>query len=332
MSMILVYIMASLVSLVILVIIIKLLQLKSGNKKVKDELERIAINKLPDIGSVNHLSIIPLVDFHSDDKRLKTEAGVSYLIQADDKKILMDVGFNKGKEHPSPLLHNLNTLGLSLDDLDFIFITHRHLDHVGGMKEQKQNMFSLSQGPVGLPEVPVYSPVPVTASEWNPGPRNEVITEPKILEKGIASIGVIPRNLFIMGYTLENSLAINVEGKGIVLIVGCGHQTIERIVERARFLFDLPIYGIIGGLHYPIKNGRLMIGPLNLQNIGGSHRPPWIGINEQDLASSIQTIKKADAQFVSLSPHDSSDWSIDQFKDAFGDRYHALNVGNEMRI
>jgi len=34
-----------------------------------------------------------------------------------------------------------------------------------------------------------------------------------------------------------------------VLITGCGHSTIQRIVERAEMLFDEPIYGIVGGLH-----------------------------------------------------------------------------------
>jgi 7,8-dihydropterin-6-yl-methyl-4-(beta-D-ribofuranosyl)aminobenzene 5'-phosphate synthase len=330
--MILIYIIAALICIVLLFLAVKLIQLNAGNKKVSREIEITAIRKLPDIGSVKNLSILPLVDFYADDNQLKTEPGVSYLIKADDTTILMDVGFNKNKEHPSPLIHNANSLGVSLNNIDMIFISHLHLDHVGGMKEQKQKIFSLSQGPSELPEIPVYSPVPISASNWNPGPHTEVITEPKVLKNGIASIGVIPRNLFLMGYTLENSLAINVEGKGIVLIVGCGHQTIERIVDRATYLFDLPIYGIIGGLHYPIKHGRVMIGPLNLQNIVGSHRPPWKGINENDITHAVTAIKKVDPQFVSLSPHDSSDWSIDYFRNAFQEKYNNLVVGKEMQI
>jgi len=330
--MIIIYIVLFLIVAISLLFLIKLIQLKAGNKKVSHEIETTNYNKINDIGSVKNLSILPLVDFYADDNQLKTEAGVSYLIKADDTTILMDVGFNKNKEHPSPLVHNINKLGASLDDVDMIFISHLHLDHVGGMKEQKQKMFSLSQGSVHLPEIPVYSPVSISPSHWNPGPNTEVLTEPKVLKKGVASIGVIPRNLFLMGYTLENSLAINVENKGIVLIVGCGHQTIERIIDRATYLFDLPIYGIIGGLHYPIKHGRIMIGPLNLQNIVGSHRPPWNGINEKDLTQAASAIKKVDPEFVSLSPHDSSDWSIDRFRNEFQEAYHDLVVGKEMRI
>ena len=152
----------------------------------------------------------------------------------------MDVGFNRAKQHPSPLLHNMQTLGVSPDDLDYIFFSHLHLDHMGGMREQKTGQFSLSQGPVKLPEITVYAPDTLSPSSWNPGPRVKVIKEPEVLSPGIASIGVIPRNIFLMGYTQENSLAINVAGKGIVLVIGCGHQKIERIIERTRQLFDEP--------------------------------------------------------------------------------------------
>jgi len=160
----------------------------------------------------------------------------------------------------------------------------------------------------------------------------EVVSEPKVIKKGIASIGPIPRFLFLMGYTLEHSLAVNVEGKGIVLIVGCGHQTVERIIERAKSLFDEPVYGIIGGLHFPVNGGRIMIGPLNIQAIVGSDNPPWRGISEQDVMDSIEVIKQEDPQIVSLSAHDSSDWSIARFRETFGDRYRDLKVGEEIVI
>ena len=75
-----------------------------------------------------------------------------------------------------------------------------------------------------------------------------------------------------------------------------------------------------------------MIGPLNLQNIVGSHRPPWNSINENDLTHAVDTLKKADIQFVSLSPHDSSDWSIDRFQNEFREKYHDLIVGKELLI
>jgi len=330
--MIALYIFLVLLSLIALIITKKIFLLSKGKKQADAELDGMKIKKLSSPGTVKALSILPLVDYYTDNSDLKTEPGVSYLISAGNTNILMDVGFNKKKEHPSPLLHNMQTLGVSESDLDMIFFSHLHLDHVGGMNEQREKTFSLSQGPVSMPDLPVYSPVGISASRWNPGPENQVITDPTILKDGIVSIGVIPRYLFLMGHTLENSLAINVAGKGIVLIIGCGHQTIERIIERTQALFDEPIHAIIGGLHYPVNGGRIMIGPLNIQRIVGSDRPPWISIRESDVKSAIAAIKKVSPKIIALSPHDSSDWCIDQFKQAFGNTYVDVKVGQKIEI
>ena len=321
--MVFIYVILCLAAIICVIFCIKLVQLIAGNKKVAKELTGLKFKKLS-LDTVKQLSILPLVEFYADDPSLKTEAGVSYFIQADDTKILMDLGFNQDKAHPSPLVHNAEKLNVSLSDLDTIFISHRHLDHIGGMKEQKNKEFSLSQGKTNLPPITVYSPSRISPSHWNPGPEVQVVNSPFELVKGVASIGSIPRNLFVLGHTLENSLAIHVAGKGIVLIIGCGHQTIERIIERAQALFDEPIYGIIGGLHFPVTSGRVMLGPLNLQNIVGTHRFPWQGIGKKDVTNAIQAIKRINPKLVALSPHDSSDWSIEQFRTAFKDKYQTF--------
>ncbi|HON79825.1 MAG TPA: MBL fold metallo-hydrolase [Spirochaetota bacterium] len=322
----------SIAGLIILIILMKLLKMTVGKKKAAKELSSISVKKLSPMGAVNSLSVMPLVDFYADDPSLKTEAGVSYLIKAGDTTILMDTGLNRKKEHPSPLLHNMKALNISPDDIDMIFISHPHLDHLGGMAEQKKRQFSISKGPVSLRSVNVYSPDVVSPSDFNPGPVVEKITNPKVIAEGIASIGIIPRSLFFLGYTREHSLAVNVKGKGIVLIVGCGHQTAERIIERARQLFDEPIYGIIGGLHFPVPDGRVMAGPLNIQNMFGNDRAPWNPINEDETMHAIQAIREIKPKLVSLSAHDSSDWAVEKFKEAFPQQYVDLLVGREIRI
>ncbi len=73
--------------------------------------------------------------------------------------------------------------------------------------------------------------------------------------------------MLFLGRIDEQALAVNVEGKGIVLVVGCGHQTVPRMLHRASQLFDEPIHGIVGGLHYPLPHGRLKRFGLDLQNL-----------------------------------------------------------------
>ncbi len=330
--MIIIYLFGAITLIIILFLLAKINHLKAGKIIVDKELKKMQYKKISPFGSVKKLSVLPVIDYYSHRDDLKTEPGVSYLIRADDTTILLDAGRNLNKSHPSPLLENLNTLGVELKEIDMMYISHLHLDHLGGMEEQKNKELSLSQGMVELADIPVYAPDDLTPSRWNPNLQINATKEPAVLKPGIASIGAHPRFLFLLGYTVEQSLAINVEGKGIVLIIGCGHQTIERIIERAQELFDEPIHGIIGGLHFPVKGGRIMKGPLNLQHIAGSDNPPWDGLKEKDVKDAIRLIKEIEPQLVSLSPHDSSDWSIEQFKEAFNDKYIDLIVGEEITV
>lgn len=317
---------------ILVVFIMKVAQVERGRDRVQDEIKSKTFFKISPFDSVKKLSILPLVDYYGEGKDIRTEPGVSYLIKADDTVILMDTGYNEKKEHPSPLLTNMQKLGVRLEDIGMIFITHLHLDHLGGTDEASDHTFSLSRGPVKLNPVTVYAPADVSPSKWNPGPKIDVIKDPRVLKPGIASIGVIPRYLFLAGYTEEQSLAINVQGKGIVLIIGCGHQTIERIVERARMIFREPIYAVIGGLHFPVKGGRIFVGPVNVQWLVGSDNPPWKGLGEDDVRKGIEVLKKTNPAVVSLSPHDSSDWSLEQFRNAFGNKFVELKAGKEMNL
>ncbi|MEZ4567871.1 MAG: hypothetical protein R2860_13250 [Desulfobacterales bacterium] len=79
------------------------------------------------------------------------------------------------------------------------------------------------------------------------------------------------------------------------------HRTDHRPHPRP---FDEPIYAIIGGLHYPVYGGRIMISPVNIQRIVGSDRPPWTGIRESDVDSAIAAIKSGFPKIVALSPHE----------------------------
>lgn len=310
------------------------LKLWMDRNRAEKERNARSYPRIENPGSVASLTVLPLVDFKSTFPEAKTEPGVSYLVTAGNFKVLMDVGYNAKGEHPSPLISNMKLFGVNLADINALFISHHHLDHLGGSRDQRNHTFSLSNGPVDFPAVPVYSPLPLKPSPMNanPGSVMRVSLDPVELAPGVYGIGSIPRALYLMGYTEEQALAVHVAGKGLVLIIGCGHQTVERVIERAKQLFDLPIYGIIGGLHFPVHGGRIMIGPINAQAIVGSDRMPWNGINENDVRQAIRAIADAGAKLVSLSAHDSSDWAIDQFKKAFGPAYVDLLVGTPIEV
>jgi 7,8-dihydropterin-6-yl-methyl-4-(beta-D-ribofuranosyl)aminobenzene 5'-phosphate synthase len=314
------------VAIVLAGLAVPVVQLQIGKRRVAGEIARTGVpRKLPPFGVVKRLSVLPLSDLEAESPALKTEPGVAYLIKADNLNILFDAGRNGAGEHPSPVLHNMRALGVDPAVIDMLFFSHPHGDHTGtGLGTATE--FSLSRGPAPLGPIPAYAPAPLTPSQWNPKPWVDLVRGPRALGNGIASIGPIPRQLFLLGYTAEQALAVNLEGKGVVLFVGCGHQGVRQIVERAQQLFDEPIYGIVGGLHLPARGGRPLLAAV------GADRLPWPGMAERDVDQAIEEIARVGPAVVALSPHDSSNWTIGRFKAAFGDRYREIKVGRELSL
>jgi 7,8-dihydropterin-6-yl-methyl-4-(beta-D-ribofuranosyl)aminobenzene 5'-phosphate synthase len=284
--------------------------------------------KLEDVGTVKRFTVLPLIDWYTAREGLVGEPGVSYLVRADDITILFDVGFNQRGEHPSPLLRNMAALGVEAADVDALVISHAHSDHLGGTSHQMHKSFALSSQPVDLKGIPAYVPEPLS----NPSAQVTVVDGPRVIAPGVASMGTIPRQLFFFGWTPEQSLAVNVEGKGIVLVIGCGHSTLQRILDRAEMLFDEPIYGVVGGLHYPVTASRELILGLPAQQFLGTGKWPWKPVNRADVESAIACLQRRRPQLVALSPHDSCDWSLETFRQAFGEAYKDLLVGREITV
>jgi 7,8-dihydropterin-6-yl-methyl-4-(beta-D-ribofuranosyl)aminobenzene 5'-phosphate synthase len=276
-------------------------------------------------GTVANLSVLPLIDNYAADDSLIGESGVSYLVKADDTTILFDLGLNQKGVSPSPLRHNMEALGVSRDEIDAVFISHRHVDHTGGFKAQKARTFTLSPDDTEPLPVPAYVPEEMT----HPSAEVKVVTDPVEIAPGVYSIGTISRSIWLLGMTPEQALAVNVEGKGIVLIIGCGHQTLERAIARTEALFDEPIYGVVGGLHLPVTASRA---PYDIQRFIGTGRPPWQRIGEDDVLATVEHLKEKDPKLVAISAHDSCDWTLGQFREAFGDRYREVVVGREIVV
>ena len=159
----------------------------------------------------------------------------------------------------------------------------------------------------------------------HPAADLRVVDGPQIVAPGVTTIGPISRALFLLGLTPEQALAVNLPGKGIVLIVGCGHQGVRQIVERAEALFDEPLYGLVGGLHFPITG-------LRLQRIAGADRPPWKPLSEDDVLEAIRHLQSKGLRRMMLSPHDSCDWALDAFREAWGSAFDVVTVGQPIRF
>lgn len=275
-------------------------------------------------GYTERFEMLPLIDWFTKDESLVGEAGVSYLIRTDEATILFDVGLNSKNSDPSLLLHNMDRLGISLDEIDIIFISHNHGDHVGGNQWTNQPTFSLTKNQIDLGEKKVYTPTPM---EY-PGLKPIFSREPIKIAKGVTTIGVIPCPMFFTDIG-EQALAINVKNKGIIIISGCGHQTIEKLVLRSELLFNEDIYGLLGGFHLPVTVCR-NIG--KIYQYGITDRPPWDPLSVKDIQKNIDFLKTHGIKIVGVSGHDSCDESINIFKNAYKNNYYDIIVGKKITL
>jgi 7,8-dihydropterin-6-yl-methyl-4-(beta-D-ribofuranosyl)aminobenzene 5'-phosphate synthase len=279
------------------------IRLQLAQNEISQLSQTLSVSAPMPIGETKTLEILPL--FEKDSQAdLTSGHGVSYLIRTDSAAILFDLGNNLDAASPSPLEQNMTHLGVSLNDLNLIVLSHRHPDHVGGQKWWDKNTFS----PDGASQ-PLLSPLPVYVPELMtyPGSNPILAARPTRLAEGVATTGLIP---YAQPFPIwlatpkgdEQALAINVSGQGIVLITGCGHMGLEALIKRAQSAFDTPITGIVGGLHYGNADAAA-------------------------LQTEIKMVHELKPVIIALSPHDSGPAALEAFAQAFPSVYQPIKVG-----
>jgi 7,8-dihydropterin-6-yl-methyl-4-(beta-D-ribofuranosyl)aminobenzene 5'-phosphate synthase len=205
------------------------------------------------------------------------EAGLSFLLETAGKKILFDTGLS------GLFLTNAEKMGVSLRDLDFLILSHSHIDHTGGLvglarhlpgvtpEGSLPRMLQLVAHPrcfwpkekdgrkngSALSEEEIRRQFPVSQSE-----------KPVWITDDLVFLGEIPRRFaFEQGDpatrkihcpdgTIEpdnliddTALAFR-SAEGLVIITGCSHAGICNITEYAREVCgERRVADIIGGLH-----------------------------------------------------------------------------------
>ena len=69
-----------------------------------------------------------LVDNRTNDSALETEHGLSILVETENHKILLDTGAS------DLFILNAERLEINLSTVDYVFISHGHSDHAGGLR------------------------------------------------------------------------------------------------------------------------------------------------------------------------------------------------------
>lgn len=106
---------------------------------------------------------MPLALFGEVPAALVSELGIAdgisssvsvFLVEKDGKQLLFDAG--NGKED-SQLLPRLKEMGVAPEEVDYIFITHMHGDHIGGLTQDGRKVFANAQLYIAAPEVDAWT-------------------------------------------------------------------------------------------------------------------------------------------------------------------------------
>jgi 7,8-dihydropterin-6-yl-methyl-4-(beta-D-ribofuranosyl)aminobenzene 5'-phosphate synthase len=302
------------------ILFVKYKRFKENFRKSQNEnKERIENAKPLEMPELEHFELTVLLEQKADPGFLGAP-GVSYLIKTDRGSLLFDVGY--GPEMPA-LTHNAARLGFNIDKVDALAISHLHPDHMGGFKAFRNKQVTIPQEFGNGGGIPCFVPASADAS----GFKTEVVKGPRMLAAGIASTGPLTRSLFFMGWTEEQAIVARLKHKGLIVFTGCGHPTIETIVQLVKRLSDEPIYAIGGGLHFPVTDSPLRKAGLKVQMIWGTGKPPWKRITNADLDRTIENLKSIRPKQVFLSAHDTCDYAIDRFQKTITSETKVLRSG-----
>ncbi len=210
------------------------------------------------------------------DRYFYGEPGASYFIEDEDKKILFDVGYS------DVFIKNAQKLNIDLLNLDFVVLSHGHLDHTWGLdplirlyteaiiENLSHKMPTIIAHPLtfytkktdGLNEIGSIISEVKLSKHFN----IKLSKEPVWLTKKLVFLGEIERKYDFEAkipigkieknnsenddYLLDDSALVYKSSIGLIIITSCSHSGICNIIEYAKKICEENrITDIIGGFH-----------------------------------------------------------------------------------
>jgi 7,8-dihydropterin-6-yl-methyl-4-(beta-D-ribofuranosyl)aminobenzene 5'-phosphate synthase len=227
------------------------------------------------------------------------EWGLSILVEVDGKRILLDTGLSFSA------IHNAQLLGINLETIDKIVLSHGHADHTGGLRDVLQikgevdivahpDLWSLKYVRRKKDDLH-YGGIPFSREALEGyGARFNLTQKPFRISDHVITTGEIPMvtdyeviddNIFIKENDtlrpdpLADDMALVIDSDfGLVVVLGCGHRGIVNTLRHAQNITgkDL-VYAAIGGTHlFRASKERLEktitdLKKMGVQKLGVSH-------------------------------------------------------------
>ena len=203
---------------------------------------------------------------------LLAEWGLSFLVETEKEKILIDTG------RSISVIHNANALDVDLSQIDKIVLSHSHFDHTGGLCHILGKM-GKGVEIIAHPDIwaanywcpqgakRIYSGVPFQRQELEGlGAKFTMTAKPVKVAENIVTTGEIPMvtdyeeidpALFTKDDTgwqpdkLLDDLALIIDTElGLVVVLGCAHRGVINTLYHAQQLTGIKeIHTILGGSH-----------------------------------------------------------------------------------
>jgi 7,8-dihydropterin-6-yl-methyl-4-(beta-D-ribofuranosyl)aminobenzene 5'-phosphate synthase len=201
-------------------------------------------------------------------------------IGPESMRLLWDTGASS-----EVMLHNADALNIDLDSLDMICLSHGHYDHTGGLMGILQHLKGracvLAHPDIFAPKLKARPTLKFIGLPFN---RAEIEASgaifleargPVAMAPGLTTTGEVPRiESFekVEGFWTikdgqycqdiipdDQSLAVNISGKGLAVITGCAHSGIINTIRHAQKITGVEkLYAVIGGFHLmDAEEGRI---------------------------------------------------------------------------
>lgn len=269
------------------------------------------------------MKIINLVENTPGYPGCKYEHGLSFYVETNQHKILIDAGTTDA------FIYNAEMLGIDLKKVDMVIISHGHYDHTGGLMkfaginqdariymqktagadyyhvdDKEERYIGIDKSILALPQLCLVDGNLVIDKEVS---VFSYISGRKYWPSGNYSLKVKTEKGYIQDeFMHEQCLVINENDKR-TLISGCAHNGIINILERYQGLYeDMPVT-VISGFHM-MK--------------GSAYTEEEIAV----IRSTAEELTKWDTVFYS--GHCTSIPAFDIMKEIMGDKLIAIHSGN----